>query len=151
MNTFNVSPTAQEYEDLVRQFYVPFNTGDVSIYDRILAPDWIDDPLAPGQQAGPDGFKAKIIEFRQTIPDYHVTNDEILVAGNTVAVHSTVRGTHQNTFFGVPPTSRAITMRTCDFHHIEQGVIVYTWHLEDFFGLLRQLGALPSFGAQPGH
>ena len=147
MNTGIVSPTTQEYEDLVRQFYVPFNTGDVSIYDRILAPGWIDDPLSPGQQPGPDGFKAKILEFRHIIPDYHVTNDEILVAGNTVAVHSTVRGTHQNTFFGVPPTGRTITMRTCDFHRIEQGVIVYTWHLEDLFGLLRQLGALPPFGA----
>jgi steroid delta-isomerase-like uncharacterized protein len=151
MNTFNVSSTTQKYEDLVRQFYVPFNTGNVSIYDRILASDWIDDPLAPGQQAGPDGFKAKIIEFRQTIPDYRVTNDEILVAGNTVAVHSTVHGTHQNTFFGVPPTGRPITMRTCDFHHIEQGIIVYTWHLEDFFGLLSQLGALPSTRTQSGH
>lgn len=154
MDTPDTTPTtstAQANEELVRQFYLPFNTGDVSIYDHILAPNWIDDPLSPGQQPGPDGFKAKILEFRQAIPDYHVTNDEILVAGNTVAVHSTVHGTHQKTFFGVPPTGRTITMRTCDFHRIEQGVIVYTWHLEDFFGLLRQLGALPPLGTQPDH
>ena len=48
MDTYDVTPTistTQAYEELVRQFYVPFNTGDVSIYDRILAPDWIDDPI----------------------------------------------------------------------------------------------------------
>jgi steroid delta-isomerase-like uncharacterized protein len=146
MDTPDATPTTSTTEaiaDLVRQFYIPFNTGDISIYDRILAADWIDDPLAPGQQPGPAGIKAQIALFRQTIPDYHVTNDEILVAGDKVAVHSTVRGTHQNTFFGVPPTGRTIVMRTCDFHRIEHGVIVETWHLEDFFSLLRQLGALP--------
>lgn len=42
-----------------------------------------------------------------------------------------------------PPTGRAIAMRTCDFHRIENGVIVETWHLEDFLSLLRQLGAFP--------
>jgi len=146
MDTYDVTPTistTQAYEELVRQFYVPFNTGDVSIYDRILAPDWIDDPISPGQQPGPDGFKAKIIEFRQIIPGYHVTNDEILVAGNEVAVHSTVRSTLRNTASGASQTDRSFEMRTCDFHHIEHWKIVYTWHLEDFYGLFQYLGALP--------
>lgn len=136
--------TTQGNADVVRQFYVPFNTGDMNIYDRILAPNWIDDPLAPGQSAGLAGMKALVTQFRQAIPDYYVVNEDILVAGDKVAVHSTVRGTHQSTFLGVPPTGRAIEMRTCDFHHIENGVIVKTWHLEDFLGLLRQLGAYPS-------
>jgi ketosteroid isomerase-like protein len=137
--SFNVSHITQEYEDLVRQFYVPFNMGDVSIYDRILAPNWIDDPLSPEQQQGPDGFKAKVTEFRQNIPDYHVTNDEILVAGNKAAVHSTVRSTLR----GAKPSDRPFEMRTCDFHHIEDGKIVSTWHLEDFYGLFQYLGAIP--------
>ena len=142
-NTTNTS-TMQGNADLIRQFYVPFNTGDMNIYDRILAPNWIDDPLAPGQSAGPTGMKALVTQFRQAIPDYHVVNDEILVAGDKVAVHSTVYGTHQNIFLGIPPTGRTIAMRTCDFHRIENGVIVETWHLEDFLSLLRQLGAFPN-------
>jgi ketosteroid isomerase-like protein len=139
MNTSDISPAAQDYEDLVRQFYVPFNTGDVSIYDRILASNWIDDPLSPGQQQGPDGFKAKVTEFRQNIPGYHVTNDEFLVAGNKAAVHSTVRSTLRGAKSSDPP----FEMRTCDFHHIEDGKIVYTWHLEDFYGLFQYLGVIP--------
>ena len=146
MDTPNTTPTtstAQANEELVRQFYLPFNTGDVSIYDRILAPGWIDDPLSPGQQQGPDGFKAKVLEFRQNIHGYHVTNDEILVAGNKVAVHSTVRSTLRKSTSGTSPTDRPFEMRTCDFHHIENGKIVYTWHLEDFYGLFQYLGAIP--------
>jgi len=141
MDTSDTTPTtstAQANEELVRQFYVPFNTGDVSIYDRILAPDWIDDPLSLGQQQGPEGFKAHVLGFRQTIPGYHVINEEILVAGNKVAVHSTVTSNLPK-----PATSEPFKMRTCDFHHIEHGKIVYTWHLEDFYGLFQYLGRIP--------
>lgn len=138
MNTSNTS-TAQANEELVRQFYLPFNTGDVSIYDHILAPDWVDDPLSPGQQPGVEGFKAKVLEFRQNIPGYHVTNEEVLVAGNKVAVHSTVQSDLRPAHPGTPP----FTMRTCDFHHIENGKIVYTWHLEDFYGLFQYIGRIP--------
>jgi len=137
------TPTAQAKEELGRQFYLPFNTGDFSIYDRILAPDWIDYLLSPGQQPGPDGFKAKVLEFRQTIPGYQVTNDEILVADNNVAVHSTVHSTLRKSTSVTSPTDRPFEMRTCDFHHIDLGRIVYTWHLENFYGLFQYLGALP--------
>lgn len=148
MNTQHETSTiATAYEKLVRQFYVPFNTGDVSMYDSILDPNWVDDPLMPGQQAGPQGIKDRVATLQQVAPDYHVTNDEIVIMDNRVAVHSTVRGTHTSTFFGIPATGRQFVMRTCDFHHVEHGVIVYTWHLEDFFGLLQQFGAFPG----PGH
>ncbi len=132
------------HEALARRFYVPFNTGEVDLYDTLLAPDWVDDPLAPGQRPGPAGLKDFVAQFRVAVPDYHVTNDEILVAGDRVAVHSTVRGTHQGPLFGVPATGRPVMVRTCDFHRIAGGVIVATWHLEDVFAFLQQVGALPT-------
>ena len=145
MTTTTADPSNDwAHEALVRQFYVPFNTGEVGLYDTILAPDWVDDPLAPGQRSGPGGLKDLVAQFRSAVPDYHVINDEILVAGDRVAVHSTVRGTHRGAFFGVPATGRPVTLRTCDFHRIAGGVIVATWHLEDFFAFLQQVGALPT-------
>jgi len=145
MTTTTAGPSCdRSHEGLVRQFYVPFNTGTVGLYDAILAPDWVDDPLAPGQRSGPGGLKDLVAQFRAAVPDYHVINDEILVAGDRVAVHSTVRGTHRGAFFGVPATGRPVTLRTCDFHRIAGGVIVVTWHLEDRFAFLQQVGALPT-------
>ncbi len=128
---------------------VPFNPGEAGLYDAILAPDWVDDPLAPGQRSGPGGLKDLVAPFRAAVPDDHVINDEILVAGDRVAgdrvaVHSTVRGTHRGAFFGVPATGRPVTPRTCDFHRIAGGVIVVTWRLEDRFAFLQQVGALPT-------
>ena len=127
--------------DVVRAFYEPFRTGDTSTYAAILADDWVDVPLAPGQQQGPAGMGAQIALFRQAMPDYDVTHEDLVVAGDRVAVRNTVSGTHQGAFMGHQPTGRRIEMRTMDLHQVRDGRIVTTWHLEDFAGLAAQLSA----------
>lgn len=127
--------------DLVRAFYEPFRTGDTSTYGEILADDWVDIPLAPGQEQGPSGLAAQIAAFRRAMPDYDVKHEDLIVGGDRVAVRNTVSGTHQGAFMGHEPTGRCIEMRTMDIHQIRAGRIVTTWHLEDFAGLMAQLSA----------
>ena len=38
----------------------------------VLAADWVDLPLAPGQQQGPAGMAPQIALFRHAMPDYSV-------------------------------------------------------------------------------
>lgn len=127
--------------EVVRGFYEPFRTGDTSAYSRILAEDWIDIPLAPGQEQGPAGMAAQIALFRSAMPDYSVHHEDLIVDGDRVAVRNTVSGTHQGAFMGHAPTGRRIEMRTMDVHQVRDGRIVTTWHLEDFAGLMAQLSA----------
>ena len=136
-----MTATDDRTADIVLGFYEPFRTGDTSVYDRILAEDWIDVPLAPGQQQGPAGMAAQIALFRHAMPDYAVEHQDVIVQGDRVAVRNTVSGTHQGAFMGHEPTGRRIEMRTMDVHRVRDGRIVTTWHLEDFAGLLAQLGA----------
>ena len=127
--------------EVVLAFYEPFRTGDTSTYREILAEDWIDVPLAPGQQQGPVGMAGQIAAFREAMPDYTVTHEDLVVAGDRVAVRNTVSGTHQGRFMGHEPTGRPIEIRTMDIHQVRDGRIVVTWHLEDFAGLMSQLDA----------
>jgi predicted ester cyclase len=127
--------------EVVRAFYEPFRTGDTSTYSEILAEDWIDVPLAPGQQQGPTGMAGQIAAFRHAMPDYDVTHEDLIVGGDRVAVRNTVSGTHQGAFMGHEPTGRRIEMRTMDIHQVRDDQIVITWHLEDFAGLMAQLSA----------
>jgi predicted ester cyclase len=127
--------------DLIRAFYQPFRTGDTTIYGEILAADWTDIPLAPGQQQGPSGMAAQIAAFRQAMPDYDVKHEDLVVGSDRVAVRNTVSGTHQGAFMGHEPTGRRIEMRTMDIHQVRDNRIVITWHLEDFAGLIAQLTA----------
>jgi len=135
--------TSSDITTVVRAFYEPFRTGDTSVYDQVLAPDWIDIPLAPGQQQGPAGMAAQIALFRSAMPDYDVQHQDLIAAGDKVAVRNTVSGTHQGAFMGHQPTGRRIKMRTMDIHQVRDGKIVTTWHLEDFAGLMAQLTAAP--------
>lgn len=127
--------------EVVRRFYEPFRTGDTAVYGEVLAPDWIDVPLAPGQEQGPAGMVEQIAAFRHAMPDYAVTHEDLVVQGDKVAVRNTVSGTHQGAFMGIQPTGRRIEMRTMDIHQVRDGRIVVTWHLEDFAGLMAQLNA----------
>ena len=135
--------------DLVRAFYGPFRTGDTSIYGEILAEDWIDIPLAPGQEQGPAGMAAQIAAFRRAMPDYAVEHEDLVAGEDRVAVRNTVSGTHLGAFMGHQPTGRRIEMRTMDIHQVRDNKIVITWHLEDFAGLMAQLTA-PAGADTPG-
>ena len=138
----NTTPAAETTpEAVVRAFYEPFRTGDTSTYDEVLAADWVDLPLAPGQQQGPAGMAPQIALFRHAMPDYSVEHQDIVVQGDRVAVRNTVSGTHQGAFMGHEPTGKRIEMRTMDLHQVRDGRIVATWHLEDFAGLMAQLNA----------
>jgi predicted ester cyclase len=47
---------------------------------------------------------------------------------------------------GIPATGCEVEFRAFDIHRLEAGKIAQTWHLEDYLGLLNQLGA--TFTAQ---
>ncbi len=140
------TPSPSDVEAIVRSFYEPFNTGDTSVYETILAEDWIDTPLGPGQQPGRAGFPPVIDQFRAIFPDLQVTVEDVLVAGDKAAVRSTIRATHEGELFGIPGTGQPIEFMAIDIHHLENGVIVATWHIEDFVSVLFQIGA----SIQPG-
>lgn len=130
-------------EATVRRFYEAMNTGDGSLLDEVLAPGWESTPPRPGQGPGPEGFKPVLAWLRAVFPDLTITQEDIVVSGDgdRVAVRSVTRGTHSGEMFGVPATGRQVEFPAFDFHHLQGGRIVRSWHLEDNAGLLSQLSA----------
>jgi len=55
-----------------------------------------------------------------------------------------MRGTHQGSFFGIPPTQKAIVVQAMNFYHLSDGQIVEEHGQPDFLGLLQQIGAMPT-------
>ncbi len=123
----------------VRAFYEPLATGDLSVLDDVLAPDWEAVPaLRTG--SGPAGWKASVQHLRGIFADLQVIVEDIVVSGDTVAVRSISRGMHTGELLGVAGTGKAVEFRACDFHHLADDRIVRTWHLEDYFGIAQQIG-----------
>src|SRR5215207_443273 len=73
----SATPSPSDVEAIVRSFYEPFNTGDTSVYETILAEDWVDNPLGPGQQPGRAGFPPVIAQFRGIFPDLQVMVEDV--------------------------------------------------------------------------
>lgn len=126
----------------VETFYKAFE-GRPELLDEAVTEDWQDIPLAPGQQPGREGMKPLIAGFKTAFPDTRVKLHEMIGAGGRVAVRASISGTHLGDWFGVAATGKSFEIPMHEFHHITDGKLTHTWHLEDWLGWLFQVGAWP--------
>ncbi|QLJ02503.1 ester cyclase [Streptomyces sp. NEAU-sy36] len=126
-------------EIAVQRFYEALATGDTSLVDEALAPDW---EAVPALRTGPgaDGWKKSIEHLRGAFSGLTVTIADVVASDEMVAVRSVGRGVHVGKLLGVEGTGREVEFRASDFHQVVDGRIVRTWHLEDYFGIATQIG-----------
>jgi steroid delta-isomerase-like uncharacterized protein len=82
--------------------------------------------------------------MRSGFPDIQWTLEELIAEGDKVAARFTMRGTHQGTFFGVPPTGKKITVQALNIYRFADGQIVEERGQPDLLELLKQIGAIPA-------
>ena len=144
-----VSGTLSEEDRVaVETLYRAFSEHNPDLLDQAVTADWQDIPLAPGQEPGRDGMKPLVRGFSAAFPDAKVTIHEIIGAPGRAGVRAEITGTHKGEWFGVAPTGRPFTLPIHEFHHIENGLVTHTWHMEDWFGWLHQMGAMGASGEQ---
>lgn len=131
---------------VVQTLYRAFSEQNPDLVDMVLAPDWDDIPLAPGQVPGPPGIKPIIRMLAAALPDVSITIHDTVQEPGKVAVRAEISGTHSGELFGIAPTGKKVSFRLHEFHMIEEGLITTTWHMEDWFGLFQQLGQFPPQG-----
>lgn len=110
----------------------------------MVTPDWQDIPRALGQQPGREGMKPLIERFAVAFLDAEVTIHGIIGGPGGAVARAEITGTHQGSWFGIAPTGKRFVVPLHEFHRIEDGRLTHTWHLEDWFGWLNQVDALPS-------
>lgn len=104
--------TTEKNKQVLTHFYSLFNqerfrNRDFSELDAIMAPDFQDLSLIPGQGPGLEGLKWSFDFFYNAFPDFGITVDEMVAEGNTVAVKFTITGTHEGDFMGYAPTHKS--------------------------------------------
>ena len=93
---------------------------------------------------GPAGYLAIIGLMRGGFPDIQWTLEDIVAEGDKVAARFIMRGTHEGTFFGVPPTGKPIKVQAMNFYRLTNGQITEEHGQPDMLGLLQQIGAVPT-------
>lgn len=113
--------------------------GEPVLLDDVLTPEWEDIPVAPGQQPGPEALKENIRHFHESFADGRVVLHDIIGSSGRVAVRGALTGVHRGEFLGLEGTGRSSWITVHEFHQIENGRIVRSWHLEDFYGWMQQM------------
>ena len=101
-------------------------------------------PGRPDPVRGPAGYLEIIAMMRQGFPDIQWSLEETIAEEDKVAARFIMRGTHQGTFFGAPPTGRKIEVQAMNFYRLADGRFVEERGQPDLLGLLQQIGAVPA-------
>ena len=138
--------STEENKALVRRVYEEaINRGNMAVVDELNSPNYVaHDPGFPQPVRGPEGLKQYFMVFRSAFPDVHITIEDMIAEGDTIAVRQTSRGTHQGDLMGMPPTGKQVTVTGIAIHKIANGKFVESWINADNLGLLQQLGVIPA-------
>jgi steroid delta-isomerase-like uncharacterized protein len=137
--------TAEANKLVMRRFTEFINTASEKLAVELISPDAIFHvPGRPEPMRGPTGYLAIIGMMREGFPDIQWTLEEMIAEGDMVAARFTMRGTHQGSFFGVPPTGKPIVVQAMNFYRLAGGQFVEERGQPDLLSLLQQIGAAPT-------
>jgi steroid delta-isomerase-like uncharacterized protein len=130
-----------------RVYEEAISRGNMAVIDELVSPDYVEhDPNYPQPVRGPEGLKQYFLAFRSAFPDLHLTIEDIVGEGDTVAVRHTTRGTQKGDLLGIPPTGKQLTTTGMTIQRFVDGKLVETWVNADSLGMLQRLGVIPAPG-----
>jgi predicted ester cyclase len=119
-----------------------FDQGNLAAADEILAPDFVwYNPPQTVFLVGPEAIKQQAQDLRAFIPDFVLTDDDVIAEGDRVVIRWTLRGTAQGESGPVPVIYTGI-----DIFRIADGRLAELWQNTDDLGLEAQLSATAPMG-----
>ena len=109
-------------------------------YDAVA--DLYGEAYANALGSGPSARGEAIRRYHQAFPDLDLRVDELIVAGDTVVLRATFRGTDTGGYLGRSPTGRAVEEWVVTIMHFEHDRVAREWIGADKLGLFIQLGVV---------
>jgi predicted ester cyclase len=123
-----VSSAEEENKALVRRFEEAQCTGDLQTLDELLAHDFVDHKLLPGQAPGREGYIRATAEEHAIFSNVRTNIEDQAAEGDKVISRLTVNRIHdRGEFLGVAPTGMEIKTSAIVIHRISGGKIVEEW------------------------
>ena len=136
-----MSSEEEENKALARHFLeAVWKQGDLDAIDEMLAPDFVDHSLLPGQGSSREGYKESGAEFYAAFAIADFAIEDQIVQGEKVMTRFSLRFIHRGEFLGVPPSGEVGEYSSIKIHRIVGGKITEEWSEGSLLGVL-----LPSF------
>jgi steroid delta-isomerase-like uncharacterized protein len=129
-----------ENKDIVRRIYEDaISNHHLDLLDHYIVPDYVNHTMPGGLQAVKQMFSTLLEAF----PDLRMSVDSIGAEGDRVWVRTTMQGTQQGPFMGMPPSGRTFAVTTVNEVRVEIGKVAEEWGVTDTLTMWQQLGLMP--------
>ena len=137
------NPAFASNTDSVQAFYNllsnPGSDSHVADFVSATSEKWESIGDYSGDNKSRKAFLGQMGGFAKLIPDLNWAVQTIHEDGDFVIVRSRATGTPAGSFFGVDGQGRSFDIMTIDIHELDDGMIVRSYHVEDWAGALQQL------------
>jgi steroid delta-isomerase-like uncharacterized protein len=136
---------SEQNKATARRFYDAWTSGDLDVYDEIVAADAKDhDTQNPyGDTLGPEGAKRTAEMYRAAFSDSHFHIEQQMADGDYVVTRWTAHGTNDGEMMGMPATGKPVAVTGITIDRFEDGKVVESWTNWDTLGMMQQLGVVP--------
>lgn len=141
-------PLAENKAVVLRSEKELWSSGNLNAADELYAPDFVCHFVIGPEWRGTQGIKDEVRQHRASFPDWNEHVDDIVAEGDKVVIRFTSTGTQRGEFAGIAPTGKKVSIQEVAIFRLSNGKIVEQWGMPDLHGLLEQLGATASAGAQ---
>jgi serine phosphatase RsbU (regulator of sigma subunit)/predicted ester cyclase len=118
---------AERNKAIVRRFLEELAKGNLDVIDELLAPDFVDRSLMPGQGPTREDYKRSVEEILDAFSTTSFTIEEQIAEGKTVVTKYTERSVIQGEWAGLPPTGTEEMFEGIYIHRISDGKIIEEW------------------------
>jgi steroid delta-isomerase-like uncharacterized protein len=133
---------------VVRRLYGDiWNKRKLEVLNELVSPSHaFHGPNSSGSSIGPEAYKRQVALFLTGFPDLRWTIDDTIIEKDKVVVVWNFTGTHKGEFMGVPATNKKVSIDGITIHEIGNGKIMDSYVNWDTWGLMQQLGVVPTRG-----
>jgi predicted ester cyclase len=128
--------SVKENKTLARRFLVAVAKADLQTLEELMAPDFVDRSVLPGQGSSREDYKHSVLQMQAAFSNTSFTVESQIAEGDLVASRSTGTSVHKGAFLGVAPTGEETTYTGMTFHRIVAGKIAEEWGESDFLSVM---------------
>src|SRR5918993_3920931 len=120
--------STEKNKALVRRFLEAHAKGDLDTLEEMLAPDFVDHNLIPGQQPGREGYLGAFTEYQAAYSHTRYVIEKQIAEGDEVVTSFSASATHdRGEYMGLAPTGNEFKALLVLIHRIVGGKITDEW------------------------
>ncbi|GIG61643.1 hypothetical protein Lfu02_60150 [Longispora fulva] len=120
------------------------NKGRFELIDQVFAPDYVEHVMIPGYSQDREGLRQFFTAYLAAFPDLDCAITNEVNEGDRHVIHITATGTMTGEFMGMPPVNKKASWEEMHISRMSGGQIVEHWGVVDQFGMMQQLGFIPT-------